>query len=134
MAPATATSALRRPAEVVHAADGVGRVDGRLGVGHGHHRGVAAERAGPSAGLDGLGLLPARLAQVGVQVDEPGADQHPPASSTAAPAAASRSVPTAATSPSTDEHVGRGAARLVDDGAAPDEQLGRPAGHRPLRH
>ena len=47
----------------------------RLGVGHGHDRGVAAERGRPGAGLDRLGLLAAGLAQVGVQVDQARADQ-----------------------------------------------------------
>ena len=49
-------------------------VDGRRGVGHGDDRGEAAERGAPAAGLDRLGLLPARLAQVGVQVDQAGRD------------------------------------------------------------
>ena len=50
--------------------DDAGRVGDRRGVGHRAHRGVAAERRGPRAGLDGLGVLAARLAQVGVQVDQ----------------------------------------------------------------
>ena len=49
-----------------------GRVDGRLRVGHGHDGGVAAEGGGPGPGLDRLGLLAAGLAQMGVQVDQPG--------------------------------------------------------------
>ena len=36
------------------------------------HRGVAAEGGGPGAGLDRLGVLPAGLAQVRVQVDQAG--------------------------------------------------------------
>nr|BFE69657.1 hypothetical protein GCM10020092_029580 [Actinoplanes digitatis] len=50
-------------------AGGVG--DGRR-VGHREDRRVAAERGGARAGLDGLGVLAAGLAQVGVQVDEAG--------------------------------------------------------------
>ena len=52
-----------------------GRVDRRLRVGHGHNGREAAERGRPGARLDRLGLLAAGLAQVGVQVDQPGADQ-----------------------------------------------------------
>ncbi len=51
---------------------GVGR---RVEVGHGEHRGVPAARGGPGAGLDGLGVLFAGLAQVRVQVDQAGQGQ-----------------------------------------------------------
>ena len=71
MAPLTRTS--HSPAvspSVEHLAHHGGGVDGRLGVGHGQHGGEAAEGGGPAAGLDRLGLLAARLAQVGVEVDE----------------------------------------------------------------
>ena len=56
--------------EPPHLLDDAGRVGDRRGVGHRAHRGVAAERRGPGAGLDGLGVLAAGFAQVGVQVDE----------------------------------------------------------------
>ena len=69
--------AQRGGAELQHLAHDGGAVDRRLGVRHGDDRGVAAERGGPRAGLDRLGLLAARLAQVGVQVDEAGADDAP---------------------------------------------------------
>ena len=46
----------------------------RVGVRHRDDRGEPAERRGAAAGLDGLGLLLAGLAQVHVQVDEAGAD------------------------------------------------------------
>ena len=72
MAPATCTSHSAARPELEHLAHDGGTVDGRLGVRHGHDRRVAAEGGGPAAGLDRLGLLPARLAQVGVQVDEAG--------------------------------------------------------------
>ena len=49
----------------------------RIGVGHRHDRGEAAECGGSAAGLDRLGLLLAGLAQVRVQIDEPGADDAP---------------------------------------------------------
>ena len=52
--------------------DDAGRVGDRLGVGHRVHGGEAAQGGGLRAGLDGLGVLPAGLAEVGVQVDEPG--------------------------------------------------------------
>ena len=64
--------------EVEHLPDGGGRVDGGLGVGHGHDGGEASEGRGPGPGLDGLGLLPPGLAQVDVQVDEPGGDKAAP--------------------------------------------------------
>ena len=58
-----------------HVLDDDGGVGHRVGVGHREHGGVAAARGGPGAGLDRLGLLAARLPQVGVQVDEAG-QQH----------------------------------------------------------
>ncbi len=52
-----------------------GRVDRRLRVGHGHNGREAAEGGRPGPGLDRLRLLAAGLAQMGVQVDQPGADE-----------------------------------------------------------
>ena len=52
--------------------DDAGGVGDRVGVGHRVDGGEAAQRGGPGAGLDGLGVLAARLAQVGVQVDQAG--------------------------------------------------------------
>ena len=66
--------ARRGAAEVEHLLHDAGAVDGRRGVGHGDDGRVAAERRASGAGLDGLGLLLARLAQVAVDVDEAGAD------------------------------------------------------------
>ena len=63
---------LAEPAHVLDDDRGVG--DG-VGVGHREDGGVAAERGGGRARGDGLGLLAAGLAQVGVQVDEAG-QQH----------------------------------------------------------
>ena len=54
-----------------HEVDDATRVLGRVGVRHRHDGRVATERGGPGPGLDRLGLLLARLAQVGVEVDEP---------------------------------------------------------------
>ena len=62
--------ARRRAAELEHLAHDAGVVDGRDGVGHGEDARVAAEGGGPGAGLDGLGLLLAGLAEVAVEVDE----------------------------------------------------------------
>ena len=63
---------LAEPAHVLDDDRGVG--DG-VGVGHREDGGVAAERGGGRARGDGLRLLAAGLAQVGVQVDEAG-QQH----------------------------------------------------------
>ena len=63
------------PRRLKHVRHDRGRVAGGLGVGHGDDGRVAAERAGPRARLDRLGLLSAGLAQVRVQVDEPGPDR-----------------------------------------------------------
>ncbi len=60
------------PAEPPDLLDHAGGVGDRVGVGHRVHGGEAAQRRGRRAGLDRLGVLPARLAQVGVQVDQPG--------------------------------------------------------------
>ena len=60
---------LAEPPDLLDDAGGVGD---RVGVGHGVHRGEPAERRGAAAGLDRLGVLPAGLAQVGVQVDQAG--------------------------------------------------------------
>ena len=49
-----------------------GAVGHRIGVGHREHRGVAAQSRCRRAGFDVLGVLAARLTQVGVQVDEAG--------------------------------------------------------------
>ena len=72
----TSTSPASR-AEPRHLLDDLGGVGDRVGVGHRVHGGEAAERGGRRAGRDGLGVLAARLAQVGVQVDEAG-QQHQP--------------------------------------------------------
>src|SRR4030095_1265133 len=46
-------------------------------VGMGEAVGVSPRGAPPRSGLDGLGVLAARLAQVDVQVDQAGADDQP---------------------------------------------------------
>ena len=51
--------------------DGAAIVHRRLGVGHGADGSEAAARRRPSAGLDGLLVLEAGIAQVRVEVDEP---------------------------------------------------------------
>jgi len=62
-------------AEPPHLLDDACGVGGRVGVGHGEHRGVPAERGRRRPGRHGLGILAARFAQVGVQVDQAG-QQH----------------------------------------------------------
>ena len=54
-----------------HRADDRGVVERRPRVRHRDHAGEPAARGGAASGLDGLGFLVARLAQVHVQVDEP---------------------------------------------------------------
>ena len=62
--------AARPGAEVLHLAHHRRAVDGRVGVGHGDHGGEPTQGGAPGAGLDGLGVLPAGLAQVDVQIDQ----------------------------------------------------------------
>jgi hypothetical protein len=57
-------------AEAPDLLDDTGGVGDRIGVGHREHRGEPAERRGPGAGEDGLGVLATGLPQVRVQVDE----------------------------------------------------------------
>ena len=64
-------------AQPPHLLDDAGGVGDRVGVGHRVDGGEAAEGGGAAAGLDGLGVLAARLAQVGVQVDQPGQRDEP---------------------------------------------------------
>ena len=68
----------RLATELEHLSGRARVVDGRLGVGHGHHRRETTEGGRPGARLDGLGLLAPGLAQVGVQVHQPGGHQAPP--------------------------------------------------------
>ncbi len=90
------------------------------GVGHGQHAREPAEGGGAGARLDRLGLFLARLAQVGVQVDEPGGDH--------AAAGVQRDVGPEvgvgrhrADHAVLDQHVGPARAGGVDDLAAADD-------------
>ena len=49
-----------------------GAVGDRVGVGHREHRGVSPQSCCRRTGFDVLGVLTARLTQVGVQIDEAG--------------------------------------------------------------
>ncbi len=60
----------RTLAQVPHLLDDAGRVGHGIGVGHGMDGGEAAQGRGARPGQDRLGVLPSRLAQVGVQVHE----------------------------------------------------------------
>ena len=106
------------PAQPPHLLDHAGGVGDRVGVGHRVDRGVAAERRGPRAGLDRLGVLPARLAQVGVQVDQAG--QGDQAVGVDAPARPARTAPgpSSAIDAVAQQQVGRLAAAGRD---APDQ-------------
>ena len=66
-------------APAAHCGDGLHRVLGGVGVGHGHDGGEPAQRCGPRAALDGLGLFAAGLAQMDMQVDQTGGDPAAPA-------------------------------------------------------
>ena len=119
--------ARRLAAQLEHLAGHRGRVDGRDGVGHGEDARVAADRGAAGAGLDGLGLLLARLAQVGVDVDEAGA--HDAAAGVEHPRARRGRgrrraiVPSSPTTTSPRPHAGG-----VDEPAALDDERGCGAG------
>ena len=92
-------------ADVEQVLGGLGGVGDRGGVGHGQDGGEAAPGRGRGAGRHRLGVLPARLAQVGVQVDQPGQrDQPVPRrrGTASAPASARVGEP-----PVADQQVGR---------------------------
>ena len=125
--------AQRRAPEVEHLVDHRRRVDGRRGVGHGHERGVPAERSRPAAGLDGLRLFLARLAQVAVEVDE--ARRHD-----AAPGVddlvGGEVLPHRDDAPVRHHDIGPPGAAGVDHRAAPDDELRHrslPSAARPSR-
>ena len=67
----------RRRAEPPDLLHHPGRVSDRFGIGHRVHRGVATEGRGRGSGFDGFRVLAARLAQVGVQIDQAGQDDQP---------------------------------------------------------
>ena len=113
----------RIPAESLDLADDGRAVDGRRGVGHRHHGSEAAARRGPGAGFDGLGLLPARFSEVGVEVDQAGADD----------AAAGVQLPIAAQAlahghdhPVTDGDVGPAGPGGVDHRPTAEDQVSHP--------
>ena len=87
-------------AEPVHLLDHAGEVGDRVGVRHRVHRGEPAQRGGPGAGLDRLGVLAARLAQVGVQVDQARAARPARRRRRTSASAAARPAPIAAITPS----------------------------------
>ena len=124
-APAAWTSHARPRAGGEHRGDHGRVVVRRCRVRHRDDRGEAAERSGARAGLDRLRLLHPGLAEVHVQVDEPGRDH-----------AAGGVELTVAAEPGADlddpavgdEHVGVALAGLVDDAAAADhERVRQPA-------
>ena len=65
------------PPEVEDPLGGLGGVGDRAGVRHGEDRGEPAHGRRRRAGGDGLGVLAPGLAQVGVQVDQPGQGDQP---------------------------------------------------------
>ena len=128
IAPATATSQLAPRARSCTWATTGGGVAGGLRVGHRDERGVPAERPGPGAGLDRLGLLATRLAQVRVQVDQPRTDR---AARGVEHVGAGRRVDAVLDGgdPAVDhEHVAAPYAVVAHDGAARDEERARAHG------
>ena len=124
-------SAQRRATQFLHLAHHGRRVDRRVGVGHRNHGTEAAQRSGPAAGLHGLGLLAAGLAEVGVQVDQTGRHDAAAGVERATPQTRPLRQSLADRGDVTvriDDHVGVPLARGVDDGAAGDRQ------RRPLSH
>ena len=120
-APTGATSADRRPGQLLHLADDGRRVDRRRGVGHGAHGREPTECGAAAAGLDGLGLLPPGWRRWAWRSTRPRDTTHPPASSTHAPAGG--------VDPDVDGHhrvalhqdVGTAATAAVHHLAAPDQ-------------
>ena len=105
-------------AEVLHLAHHRRAVDGRIGVGHGHHGGEPAQGGAPGAGLDGLGVLPAGLAEMDVQIDEARRNHAPGGVERAVavqPRGVDRDHPAVA-----DQHVGAAAAAGVHHRPSPD--------------
>ncbi len=105
--------------EVEDLADHGGVVYRRVGVGHRHDRRIAAQGGGSGPGFDRLGLLPARLAQVGVEIDQSrsheaaaGVEDHRAGRNGAdlGPDSGDHSV--------LDQYVGQARSGRVDDGAA----------------
>ena len=94
-------------------------------VRHGDDRGEAAERRGAGTGLDGLGVLHARLPEVHVQIDEPRRDHAPRGveDTVAGEAGIDGGDPAVR-----DEHVRVTLAVLVDDTAAPEHERVRQPG------
>ena len=132
MAPAdTHVAERRRRRARAPAGDHAARVDGRVGVGHGHHRGVAAERRGPAAGLDRLGrpLRPGSRRWV-CRSTRPGRDDAPGGVEHDGPGGRRRCrASTAAMHAALDDRTSAASAPgRVDDLAAPDDQRVR----RPL--
>ena len=117
------------PAEPPHLLDHAGRIGDRLGVGHGVHRGVAAQRRRPGAGLDGLGVLAARLPQVSVQVNQPGQRDQPVRVQHLGPGRG-QPRPGLRDHPVAEHQVG---ALAIGQGDVPDQPVARRAVHR-VRH
>ncbi len=94
------------PAEPPHLLDDPGGVGDGRGVRHRVDGGEPAEGGRLRAGLDGLGVLPAGLAQVGVQVDEARAGATSPSASTTRVAGVRQAPAYLGDDPVPDEDVG----------------------------
>ena len=99
-------------------------VERRIGVRHADDGGASTERRRPGPALDGFGLLAARLAEVHLDVDEPGRD-HAALGVEHGGAGARCEAGCDLGDPSVDDaDVGETFARRVDDASAAHEQLG----------
>ncbi len=110
------------PAEGEHLGHHPRRIERGLGVGHGHDGGEAAQRRGPGARLDRLGLLAAGLAQMGVQVDQAGPDETATGIEDAGAAGRVDRRADRGDGGPVDRDVGAGDAVGADDRSAPDHE------------
>ena len=100
---------------------------GGVGVRHRDDRGEPAERGGAGAGLDRLGLLRARLAEVDLDVDEAGRDDAALGVEHRRARPARRARADLGDHAVAHEHVGVALAGLVEDAPAADQQHFRQA-------
>jgi hypothetical protein len=114
----TVTGLATEPPHLLDHPRGVGD---RVGVGHCVHGGEPAQRSRGRAGLDGLGVLATRLAQVRVQVDQPWKRDQPVGVDRLG-AGLAQARPDLGKEPVLDEQVG---GRTAQQARAPDQKRRR---------